>query len=140
MLHNGITLTIIMFLEIELKLHIAPEDANLLHDHPLILEHIQGESELHYLTSLYYDTPEHDLYKQGLGFRVRQSEQRFYQTVKSSGHRVGDLHHRHEWETEIDGPEPDLAASCTRAPALRQSRRARRGCNVWSGPGGRAMG
>ena len=99
-----------MFLEIELKLHIQPEDANLLYDHPFIIEHTQNEPELHYLTSIYYDTVDGDLRKNGFGFRVRHCEQHFYQTLKTSGERVGDLHQRHEWEVEITGPEPDLTA------------------------------
>lgn len=99
-----------MFLEIELKLHIQPEDANLLYDHPLILEHAQHEPEVHYLTSIYYDTPEQSLRKDELGLRIRECEQRFYQTLKSSGEHIGDLHHRHEWEAEITGATPDLNA------------------------------
>jgi len=97
-----------MFLEIELKLHIQPEDANLLYGHPFILEHAQHEPELHYLTSIYYDTPVQSLRKNELGLRIRECEQRFYQTVKSSGEHIGDLHHRHEWEAEIAGSVPDL--------------------------------
>ncbi len=99
-----------MFLEIELKLHIEPADANLLYDCPFILEHAQGEPEVHYLTSIYYDTPDFDLRKNDLGFRIRECEQRHYQTVKSSGEHIGDLHHRHEWENEIKSAQPDLTS------------------------------
>lgn len=97
-----------MFLEIELKLHIEPADATLLHDHPFILEHMQTEPETHYLISTYYDTINFDLRKKDFSLRIRECEQRFYQTLKSAGETIGNLHHRHEWETETKTAEPDL--------------------------------
>ena len=62
------------------------------------------------LTSVYYDTADHELRRQGLTLRVRQCNHRFVQTVKSTI-AAGLLHSmREEWEDAVAGAQPDLRA------------------------------
>ncbi len=91
--------------EIELKLECEPSDLAVLQDHPLLREASErGEADL---VSAYYDTPERDLRKAGLGLRVRRIGERFVQTLKAEG---DGLFARPEWEQAIKGPAPDLGA------------------------------
>jgi len=59
--------------------------------------------------SIYYDTPDLALARQGLALRVRQRDGQFIQTVKQSND-AGDLS-RGEWEDRIAGGTPDPAAT-----------------------------
>lgn len=78
------------------------------------MEALQGEAfppdagstaQLH---AVYYDTPEHLLRDAGFSLRVRRKGETHTQTLK---HRAaGGLFERDEWETQVDGPDLDLAA------------------------------
>lgn len=98
-----------MIIEIELKLRISREDAQQLFHHPLVLEHTVNAPQQHLLVSTYFDTPAHQLRQQGFTLRIRKCDQRYYQTVKDSGKRIGNLYQRQEWEQEINNPQPNLA-------------------------------
>lgn len=63
------------------------------------------------LTSVYFDTHRHRLWKKGLTLRVRQMGDRHIQTVKKGGAASSGLFDRKEWETEIGGSGPDLDAA-----------------------------
>lgn len=64
----------------------------------------QAETDL---TSIYFDTAEQRLREARLGLRVRWNGDRYVQTLKAEG---DGLLSRPEWEQEVSGPEPDLAA------------------------------
>jgi triphosphatase len=99
-----------MFLEIELKLSIAPTDTGLLYRHPLLLRLNNLPPSSEQLVSRYFDTPNLSLWRQGLSLRMRESEGRTIQTLKTAGEQIGELHHRHEWEQVIQGELPAVHA------------------------------
>ena len=59
------------------------------------------------VTSVYYDTRQHDLLKRGITFRVRQKGDEHLQTVKAD---VNAYPGRKEWESRIEDNKPDFAA------------------------------
>lgn len=96
-------------MEIELKLSLAPQDASRLRAHPLLAQCAQGPLVLQ-MHDIYVDTPDLQLCRHQAGLRVRQVDGRWVQTLKAGGTVSGGLHSRHEWEGEVPGPRPDLAA------------------------------
>jgi triphosphatase len=88
--------------EVELKLRIAPADIPRVLDHLLLKETAQGEFHSEPLVSVYYDTPQLDLKRQGITLRLRQQGSQWIQTVKAAGKVAAGLHERaeEEWETE----------------------------------------
>ena len=56
--------------EIELKLHVAPDDLATLRDHPGLALYRVGASRVQHLVTTYYDTPDHRLASSGLALRV----------------------------------------------------------------------
>lgn len=94
--------------EIELKLLVADGiDETLLMP---ILKRLTSniETEEFSLFNQYFDTPEWELSRHGVGLRVRSSEKGIEQTVKTSGTSVGGLHQRPEYNVDISGLEPEL--------------------------------
>ncbi|MBB5609701.1 MULTISPECIES: CYTH and CHAD domain-containing protein [unclassified Janthinobacterium] len=93
-------------MEIELKLLLAPEDVPLLRAHPLLAP----APQLLAMYDIYVDTPDLQLCRHQAGLRVRQVDGRWVQTLKAGGQVSGGLHSRHEWESELASPAPDLDA------------------------------
>jgi inorganic triphosphatase YgiF len=93
--------------EIELKLAFDPADLARIHAHPLLAATNGQRKTLH---STYYDTADLDLRKAGVSLRVRDTDGRLVQTIKSG---VGDagLFDRSEWEHEVKGRDIDLIAA-----------------------------
>ena len=98
-----------MYLEIELKLRIAPQDCDALMQHPILNMPNTSQPFSEYLVSTYFDTDDQRLSQHGYALRIRESQGRFIQTVKSAGIYQDDLHHRHEWEHEINTHTPDIS-------------------------------
>jgi inorganic triphosphatase YgiF len=94
-----------MSAEIELKLEVAPDATErLIADRPLLdSATCRSERQL----SVYYDTPDFRLRKNGYTLRVRSSDGGFTQTLKSLDVGAG-LFERSEREWQVKGPEPDL--------------------------------
>ena len=96
--------------EIELKFEFNPADERRLRRH---LRRISGGkrpiSEM--LVSVYFDTPDLRLLAEGISLRVRHAGTRYKQTLKIADRRATGLFDRAEWEKDIRGPEPDLAAA-----------------------------
>lgn len=92
--------------EIELKLEVNPDDLPLIRQQPLF-----AHAECHSLdqVTVYYDTPETRLKKNGFTLRVRSVGGRFVQTVKRITDSVG-LVSREEIECEVRSMKPDLTA------------------------------
>jgi inorganic triphosphatase YgiF len=85
--------------EIELKFLIAPEASN------EILARLEGQEAVRQLNATYFDTADHALRKAGYGLRIRDGENGRKQTLKSAS--SGGVFARGEWESVVDGPEPD---------------------------------
>lgn len=102
-------------LEVELKLELDPpssrgKDAWRAFRRLPALRH-GGETRR--LVSAIYDTDDHALRKRGLVLRIRRDGERRIQTLKADL-GTGALE-RAEWECEVDGDEPDIAAIPDRA-------------------------
>lgn len=97
-------------MEIELKLQLAPHDAQRFTEHALLGQYAPHEPQQLSLHDIYFDTADMRLARAGAGLRVRQSGTGWVQTMKAGGGIDGGLHSRHEWEGAVDGPAPDLAA------------------------------
>jgi inorganic triphosphatase YgiF len=85
--------------EIELKFLIAPEASN------AILARLEGREAVRQLDATYFDTVDHALRKAGFGLRIRDGENGRKQTLKSAS--SGGVFARGEWESAVEGPEPD---------------------------------
>jgi inorganic triphosphatase YgiF len=95
--------------EIELKLAASPTDLCEVKRKLLTLAGRKRAVQAT-LTSVYYDTEDHELRRQGLTLRVRERNRRYLQTVKSDD-AVGLLPAmREEWEDAVAGAHPDLRA------------------------------
>ena len=93
--------------EIELKLSFPPAVLGKLGAHRLVKGDVRPITRK--LHTVYYDTPSLDLWRHGVALRVRRAGRRWVQTVKGGGSVRGGLHQRTEIESEIAGPQPDLA-------------------------------
>ncbi|MDR3511394.1 MAG: CHAD domain-containing protein [Caulobacteraceae bacterium] len=91
-------------METELKFEVDPAAADQLIEELALAS--QGEEVM--LKSVYYDTAGADLRGQGIALRVRDDGRRRIQTVKQNTARAFE---RGEWEHEIEGVGPDLAAA-----------------------------
>lgn len=97
-------------MEIELKLLVNSQGAAALRRHRLLKEHaVEPPRDLD-LSAIYFDTPGFQIRQSGAGLRVRRSGNAWVQTFKAGGSVNGGLHSRHEWESPVDGPQPDLLA------------------------------
>lgn len=97
-----------MFLEIELKLSIAPKDVERLFQHPLLNPTTRQPLLVEQLISRYFDTADLALWQQGLTMRVREAGGRTIQTLKTAGEQIGDLQHRHEWDQPVSQAVPNI--------------------------------
>lgn len=105
--------------EIELKFLLPPEAAGLALAELTAVQ--AGEGAVRQLDATYFDTPDHALRRAGYGLRVRDGEGGRKQTLKSAS--AGGVFSRGEWETRVDGPEPDRdALALTPAAAMLEDR------------------
>ncbi|MDO8305784.1 CYTH and CHAD domain-containing protein [Herminiimonas sp.] len=97
-------------MEVELKLLIDTHHIPLFKKHPLIKKYAQSSPVEQEQMAIYFDTPSHALRRCGAGLRIRQAENVWTQTLKAGGSVASGLHQRHEWESILHSPEPDLYA------------------------------
>jgi triphosphatase len=90
--------------EVELKFLLLPTQGPAVARNPLLARATTQTD----LSSVYYDTPDWALRRQGITLRVRGVNGTFVQTVKRDA--GSDLFDRGEWETDIRGAEPDRSA------------------------------
>jgi len=97
--------------EIELKLAVTPKDLGRLRRHALLRTLASGRRPRRVeLESTYYDTPDRTLQSNGMALRVRKQGTKRVQTLKAEGEGGGldSLRHMREFETSLQGDEPDL--------------------------------
>src|SRR6516164_7946233 len=92
--------------EIELKLLVADDRLADFNAAPIIATNARNKGTRKHLKSVYYDTPERTLRRNGLSLRVRQSGARFVQSVKAEF--GDDPLRRGEWEATVPSIDPDL--------------------------------
>ena len=105
--------------EVELKLLV---DADRLADFnaaPIIAASARSKGTRKHLRSVYYDTPERTLRRNGLSLRVRQSGTRFVQTVKAEC--ADDPLRRGEWEANVASIAPDVSLAMPFIPVKLRS-------------------
>ena len=103
--------------EVELKLLVPPEDLARVRRHPRLRALAQGRPRTRALASVYFDTPDLDLARQGIALRLRRSGRSQVQTVKTEATGHAGLFQRGEWDSAVSGDLPDLDA--VPDPALR---------------------
>lgn len=96
-------------MEIELKLLVNAQDATALRQHPLLKQYATSKPHQLKMSDTYFDTPDLHIRRCDAGLRVRQVGNGWVQTMKGGGSVAGGLHSRHEWESPVAGPAPDLA-------------------------------
>lgn len=99
-------------MEIELKLLAEPRHLPALRQLPLLQQYASAPPRTLHLRDIYFDTPGLAIRDSNAGLRVRQVEGAWIQTLKGGGSVASGLHSRHEWESLVTGPQPDLAALC----------------------------
>lgn len=93
--------------EIELKFFVSPDFSDILKQKiadTKVLQHSRKE-----LGNTYFDTADSWLRNHDIGLRIRQSDDVYVQTVKTSGRVVAGLHQRPEYNAEHIGNDPDLS-------------------------------
>ena len=96
--------------ELELKLRLPAEEAPRLVRQPAIRHALSGRPRTTRLLTVYYDTPDNMLARQGMALRVRHVGKRRLQTLKVAlDGRDGEALQRHdEWTAPIRSDTPDL--------------------------------
>jgi triphosphatase len=96
--------------EVELKLEVPVAHVSRL-THNSLLQAVGKKSfRPATLVSVYFDTDQLKLHNKGLSLRVRRIGRRHVQTIEKEN-EGGALFTRNEWEREIAGRQPDLAAA-----------------------------
>lgn len=104
--------------ETELKLRLPPESVERLRRSPILKSLSISRAVTRKVHTIYYDTPEFDLWRKGFAFRLRHEGKYWIQSIKGSGSATAGMHRRSEWENLISGPHPDFSKILD--PALAQ--------------------
>jgi triphosphatase len=96
-------------MEIELKLLVNSQDVAVLCQHPLLKKYATADSHELKMSDTYFDTPDLQIRRSDAGLRVRRVNGNWVQTLNGGGDAMGGLHSRHEWESEVAGPVPEVA-------------------------------
>ncbi|MBR0694933.1 CYTH and CHAD domain-containing protein [Bradyrhizobium lablabi] len=105
--------------EIELKLLVDADRMADFNAAPIIATNARNKGGRRHLKSVYYDTPDRTLKRNGLSLRVRQNGTRFVQTVKAE--LADDPLRRGEWEANVPSIAPDVELAMPFIPAKLRS-------------------
>lgn len=94
--------------EIELKLRLPQAGIARLQRNPLLKSLSISRPVTQKLYSIYYDTPDLDLRRNDIAFRLRRQGKRWVQTVKGEGSVTAGLHQRYEFEVPVLKGQPDF--------------------------------
>lgn len=96
--------------EVELKLTFDPADARRIMRR---LSRARGKTgpARQSLVSVYFDTPDFALSRNGVSLRVRRVGKKHIQTIKIADREGGALFDRAEWEQDVEGFKPDASAA-----------------------------
>jgi inorganic triphosphatase YgiF len=94
--------------EIELKLRLPPDAIARLQHNSLLRSLSLSNSVTRKLYSIYYDTPDFDLRRNDVAFRLRREGKRWMQSIKGRGGVATGLHQRDEWEAPVLKAQPDF--------------------------------
>jgi inorganic triphosphatase YgiF len=87
--------------EVELKFAISPEHGARLGSLPVVQAAVHRRALTRTLHSIYYDTPDFALRREGCALRLRKTGGRWVQTVKRAGTAEAGLEQREEFETPL---------------------------------------
>jgi inorganic triphosphatase YgiF len=96
-------------MEIELKLLLDSADVAAFRRHPLLKQLAIAKPRWQRLTTIYFDTTDLHFRRHDAALRVRRADRCWIQTLKAGNQVAAGLHQRHEWESRVAGPQPDLA-------------------------------
>ena len=88
--------------EIELKLLTNEQAGEVIETKLLPQLNASVTQETLVLTNHYFDTPDRTLRLHDIGLRIRGSNQKFEQTLKTAGKSIGGLHQRPEYNVQLD--------------------------------------
>ena len=94
--------------ETELKLRLSPEYAARLQYNPLLKSLNVSSPFTKKIYSIYYDSSNFDLRRNGVALRLRREGKRWVQTIKGGGSAIAGLHKREEWEASVLKAQPDI--------------------------------
>ncbi len=99
-------------MEIELKLLLDDAGMRRLRRASAFAMARRGTARSSRLSSIYYDTSSHLLFRHGMALRVRRDGRNWIQTLKGGGSGIGGLHQREEYEWPLGDAtlNPDLLA------------------------------
>src|SRR5687768_1361912 len=98
-----------MTTEIELKLRLPPDSIARLRRNGLLKSLSISRPVTRKLYTVYYDTPDFDLRRNDIAFRLRRASKHWMQSIKGGGSATAGLHQRYEWETPLRTAHPDFA-------------------------------
>lgn len=93
-------------LEIELKLALSEDQVGRLRSHPLLKGVSATRKKLY---TIYFDTPDFQLFQARIALRLRRVGYHWIQTVKAAAQSTGTLAARPEWEVQVTGNRPDVS-------------------------------
>lgn len=96
--------------ETELKLKLPPDQVDRFRRHPIIQQLKLERARARHLVSTYYDTRDMALRGESLSLRLRKTDSRIIQTLKSLAPAASGIHERNEWEQIVTGSEPEISA------------------------------
>jgi triphosphatase len=97
-------------MERELKMQLSAGQAKQLRDAPFLASFLTEAPHTEQVVSTYFDTEDLALHRCGASLRVRTMGDHHGQTLKISGSNRAGLYQREEFETALDGDEPDPSA------------------------------
>ncbi|MBB4265540.1 CYTH and CHAD domain-containing protein [Roseospira visakhapatnamensis] len=95
----------------ELKLVVAPAHLTKVRGLGWVRDLCHGRPARRHLVSTYFDTVDETLLRRGVALRVRRQGRARIQAIKADQQDAAGLFHRLEWESEVAGEVPDLAAA-----------------------------